>query len=195
MNAITTVAPEAIGLALPADMSFEAWAELGRDLLNNQRRADWLVADWGKHGRKHFQEQFAFIAEQAGLEAKRLTSMAMVAEAFPETCRASGLSFEVHQRIASVKPEARLDMLKRADTEHWTAKDAHREVVQWKYDQGELWAADKDDEAASWVTEMIRCWNRAPSPEDRRYAFARMKIANFGPIDEDEVADGEDADV
>lgn len=186
MNALTTIDTAAIGLALPDDLTFDAWADLGRSLLTNQRRAEWLVADWGNFGRKHFQAEFGFMAEQAGVDVKRLSIMAAVADAYPEGLRATNLTFDTHREIAAVsEPGDRVRMLKQAADETWTTNRAHHEVVQYKHQQCLLW--DDDDKGASWATEMIRCWNRAPTPDDRRYAFELMQASGFAPINEDEV--------
>jgi hypothetical protein len=181
MNAITTIDPNAIGLHLPPDLAFDAWCDLGHSLIGNQRRADWLVADWAKHGREHFQGQFAFIVEQTGMDPKRLSSMAKVADAFPEPQRASNLSFEVHREIAAVSEGERLTMLKQAAQEHWTERQAHHHVVEHKYEQGSL--LPDDDPENREAVEIIRAWNRA-SPDARRYFWDLAETVKFSSINE-----------
>lgn len=187
MNALTTIDPSAIGLSLPADLAFDAWCELGHSLLGNQRRADWLVADWAKHGRQHFQSQFAFMVEKAGMEPKRLSSMAKVAEAFPEAQRAGNLSFEVHREIAAVSEADRLEMLNQAARERWTEKQAHHHVVEHKYEQGSL--LPDDDPENREAVEIIRAWNRA-SPDARRYFWELAEVVDFSSINEGVTIDG-----
>lgn len=181
MNALSVIDHDAIGLSLPADLAFDAWCDLGRDLIGNQRRADWLVADWAKHGREHYQGQFTFMVEAIGMEPKRLSSMAKVAEAFPEAQRAGNLSFEVHKEIAAVSADGRLAMLNQAARESWTERQAHHHVVEHKYEQGSL--LPDDDPENREAVEIIRAWNRA-SPDARRYFWELAGPANFSSINE-----------
>lgn len=177
------IAPDAVALALPDDMAFEAWRDLGFDLFANLRRDEWLVADWAKFGRRNFQPQLPFMAEQVGLDTKRLTEIAYVGDAFPEAQRAGNLSFAVHERLARVDEEHRLAMLKQASAEKWTPSDASEHVEQHKLQQGTL--LPEDDPENREAVEIIRAWNRA-SKGAREYAYALMP-KGFGAINEGEV--------
>jgi len=178
------VAPEAVALALPEDMAFDAWCDLGRSLIQNQRQADWFIAEWAQFGRDHFQHEFVFMAGQIAADPKRLSAMAKVAEAFPPHMRAGSLSFEVHREIASVAtPEDRLAMIARADQERWTEKTAHQNVVTYRYEQGTL--LPEDDPENREAVEIIRAWNRA-SPAARAYAYELM-TSDCRAINEGEV--------
>ncbi|MES3042688.1 hypothetical protein [Sphingomonas faeni] len=186
MNAIATIEPEAIALALPDDLAFDAWKQIGADLFQRQRNTSWLLADWWKHGAGNFRDepQFALLLEQTAADPKRLSAMAKVAEAFPPHMRAGSLSFEVHREIASVTtPDDRLAMIGRADKERWTERTAHAEVVQYRYTQGSL--LPEDDPENREAVEIIRAWNRA-SKGAREYAYALMP-KGFGAINEGEV--------
>lgn len=186
MNDIATIEPEAIALALPSDLAFDAWKALGGDLFQRQRHTSWMLADWWKHGQANFRDepQFALLLEQTAADPKRLSAMAKVAEAFPPHMRAGSLSFEVHREIASVTtPDDRLAMIGRADKERWTERTAHREVVEYRYSQGSL--LPEDDPENREAVEIIRAWNRA-SKGAREYAYALMP-KGFGAINEGEV--------
>jgi hypothetical protein len=188
MQDIATIEPGAIALALPADMTFDAWKALGGDLFQRQRNTSWLLADWWKHGAGNFRDepQFALLLEQTAADPKRLSAMAKVAEAFPPHMRAGSLSFEVHREIASVTtPDDRLAMIHRADTERWTERTAHREVVEYRYSQGSL--LPEDDPENREAVEIIRAWNRA-SPDARRYFYELAVGAKFGSINEGEAS-------
>lgn len=185
MNAVTVIQQErVVGIALPEDMTFDAWLEVGRDLFRQRRDIDWQIGDWGAHGKRHFRDdpQFQLMLEGLGIEPKRIEAAAKVATVFPPHCRASAVSFEVHQKLANVDPDDRLQMLRRAEREHWTPKKAHHELVEYRYSQGQL--LDEDDESTRKAVEIIRAWNRA-DPEAREYFFELARLADFGPIDED----------
>jgi hypothetical protein len=186
MNALTTIdRTDAIALTLPDDLPFAEWMDVGKGLFEQRRRADWLLADWWKHGHQQYRDdpQFALVLEQTAADPKRLSAMAKVAEAFPPHMRAGSLSFEVHREIASVADEDRLAMIHRADTERWTERTAHREVVSYKFEQGTL--LPEDDLENREAVEIIRAWNRA-SRSAREYAYELMP-ENFGVINEGEV--------
>jgi len=186
MNALVTIEPEAIALALPDDLPFGDWMTVGKDLFDRRRKCDWMIADWWRHGHANFraEPQFALMLEQTAADPKRLSAMAKVAEAFPPHMRAGSLSFEVHREIASVAtPEDRLAMIARADQERWTEKTAHQNVVTYRYEQGTL--LPEDDPENREAVEIIRAWNRA-SPSARAYAYELMP-ENFGAINEGEV--------
>lgn len=186
MNALVTIEPEAIALALPDDLPFDEWKTLGGNLFQQQRKTSWLIADWWKHGASNFraEPQFALMLEQTAADPKRLSAMAKVAEAFPPHMRAGSLSFEVHREIASVAtPEDRLAMIARADQERWTEKTAHQNVVTYRYEQGTL--LPEDDPENREAVEIIRAWNRA-SPAARAYAYELM-TSDCRAINEGEV--------
>jgi hypothetical protein len=188
---IATIEPEAIALALPADLPFADWKSLGGDLFQRQRHTSWMLADWWKHGQANFRDepQFALLLEQTAADPKRLSAMAKVAEAFPPHMRAGSLSFEVHREIASVSADDRLAMIHRADTERWTERTAHREVVVYKHQQGSLWEVTDEEKAEAMAVELWRMWNRLPTPAAREYAFELLRVAaenGFGVINEGE---------
>lgn len=186
MNAIAIIEPEAIALALPDDLPFGDWVDVGKSLFDQRRKCDWMTADWWRHGSSHFraEPQFALMLEQVAADPKRLSAMAKVAEAFPPHMRAGSLSFEVHREIASVAtPEDRLAMIARADQERWTEKTAHAQVVTYRYEQGTLLPEDDPDNREA--VEIIRAWNRA-SPAARAYAYELM-TSDCRAINEGEV--------
>ncbi|GGO96505.1 hypothetical protein EV664_107167 [Stakelama pacifica] len=192
MNQIATIAPPAtVALALPEDIDFEAWVNLGRGIVTQRRQADWLMADWFAHGTKHFadREQVQLMLVQMGVDQKRIAADAKVAERIPEGWRSDKVSFEVAKEISKIDdPAIRQRMIVQAEREHWTSRKAHHHVVEHKAATGSL--LPEDDDETRQAVELIRCWNRI-SPEAREYAYALMEIAagkNYAPIDEDEAA-------
>lgn len=191
MNAVAATAapPEAVALALPDDMAFPEWIDLGRSLFSRQRQTEWMLADWFAHGRKNFanEEQMGLFLTEIGVDAKRISSDAKVAELIPTAWRSDRVSFDVCKQIAKVDDEAaRRRMLKQAVVERWNERDAHHHVVEHKVETGQLF--DDGDDVSRLATEIVRCWNRA-SPDARDYFFALAESAaekGFGIIDQDE---------
>jgi len=198
VNALVVIEPEvvavsesAIGLNLPDDTTFEAWCHLGHSLASNQRRSHWLIADWAKFGRDHFQHKFPFMAEQLSIDVRKLGEMAKTAANYPEGIRADNVSFEVHQKLGSIEPEARLPMLKQASLERWTTKVASHHIIEHKKAQGALWDEDSEEQAERLATELWRMWNRLPTPRWRSYAYDLIQASaesGFGVINEGEAA-------
>lgn len=186
---LTVTPPEAVALALPDAMPFADWIGLGRDLFTRQRQTHWMMADWFAFGRKNFadEEQMGLFLTEIGVDAKRISSDAKVAELIPTAWRSDRVSFDVCKQIAKIDDEdARQRMLKQAVDERWNERDAHHHVVEHKVETGQLF--DDGDDVSRLATEIVRCWNRA-SPDARDYFFALAEAAagkGFGIIDQDE---------
>jgi hypothetical protein len=185
MNALTPIPTAAVGITLPADTTKADWLGLCRDLYQQRKSLDWLLADAVSAGIALFgkQEAFDFLAEQLPVEPKQLRLATKVAAAFPASQRADDVPFEVHAYIAELPAERRLETLQRASSEHWGVKRA-KEVVTEHRAQAAMF--EDEDEETRRAVEIIRAWNRAPV-ESRRYFWDLAEPANFGAIDEDEV--------
>lgn len=182
MNAVT----QPVELALPKAPSFDDWLQAGRNLAAMHKRLGFMVGDWINHGREHFSEQMNLALESAGIDAKFAMKAANVAKLFPEHCRAKGLSYEHHRALVKLPPPQRVELLKKADEKHWRVPELREAVVQWRYENGELF--DEDDRDSDLCTLIVRSWNRA-TVKARRDFMARAELVNFGVIDEDEVQD------
>lgn len=190
MNAITpiTIPDDVVALALPDDLAFESWVDLGRKLFTRHRTTEWMLADWLKAGTERFHDeaQFDLFLGEIGVDPKRAIADAKVAKLIPAAWRSDKISFEVCKHIAKVDdPELRQRMLKQAVDEHWNEKKAHHAVVEHKSETGQL--LPDDDPVARLSTEIVRCWNRA-TPDAREYFYQLAEIAaasDFSPIDED----------
>lgn len=185
MEMVTTM--DRVGLALPEDMTFEAWVTLGRSLAAEDRSLRWMIGDWISEGRTRFADQvdFDFLGQSLGVEPKQLKQDAKVAEAFPPALRCTDLPFEVHAYLAALPEERRLEKLKQARTEGWGAKQARTAVTQHR--QQEAMFEDNDPERLA--TLIYRAWNNA-GPEIREHAWPILMAAaknGFGIADEEVV--------
>ena len=184
MNAIASIA------AAPSP-TFDSWIDQGRDLAAQRRNVDWAIADWLATGQQQFgnQLEFGILSERLGIDPKRLKQAEKIAIAFPEHLRAGDVPFEVHAYVAALPEEQRLSTLQRASREHWGEREAKRAVTEHKQ---QVAMFEDEDTEARWATEMWRCWNRAPSPDAREYAYELIRRSaenGFGVINEDEVDD------
>lgn len=184
----TVPVENAVALALPDDIAFADWIDVGRDLISRHRNTEWMLADWLKVGAEKFHDeaQFGLFLGELGVDVKDALSDAKVARLIPSTWRSDKVSFEVCKQIAKIEDEAvRQRMIKQAVDEHWNSKVASHAVVQHKVETGQLF--EDDDAVSRFATEIIRQWNRMPI-DAREYAFPLIEIAaasGFGPIDED----------
>jgi hypothetical protein len=160
MNALS---PIAVGLSLPADMAFDAWVSTGRNLANQRRNTDWMIADWLAHGQEHFADQieFGFLSEALGLAPKRLKAVAQVATAFPAHKRDEGLSVDHHAHVATLPAAEQLQVLQQARKHNWTPEQTRIEAVRRKaVVEPPLIRDDPDYDALMAITT---AWNRAPA--------------------------------
>jgi hypothetical protein len=192
MNAITAISipDDVVALALPDELEFAQWIEMGKTLFARHRNTEWMLADWLKVGSERFHDeaQFGLFLDELGVDQKRAIADAKVAKLIPPAWRSDKVSFEVCKHIAKVEDEElRLRMLRQAVEGHWNEKQAHHAVVEHKSETGQL--LPDDDATSRLSTEIVRCWNRA-GPDAREYFFALAEMAaatGYGPIDEDAV--------
>lgn len=190
MNAVSVLEhpSEPVALALPDDIAFPEWLDLGKDLFTRHRNIEWMLADWLRVGTERFHDeaQFNLFLGEIGVDPKRAIADAKVAKLIPAAWRTDKISFEVCKHIAKVEdPELRQRMIKQAEAEHWNERAAHHAVVEHKVATGQLF--EDDDAVSRFATEIIRQWNRMPI-DAREYAFPLIEMAaasGFGPIDED----------
>lgn len=190
MNAIATIElpAEAVALALPEEIDFSAWIEVGRDLFTRHRQTEWMLADWLNVGSEKFRDepQMTMLLDELGVDPKRALADAKVARLIPPIWRSNKVSFNVCRQLAKIDDEpVRLRMLKQAVDERWNETKAHHHVVGHKVETGQLF--EDEDATSRFATEFFRLWNRMPI-EAREYAFPLLDISaasGFGPIDED----------
>lgn len=191
MNAITAIEPleRAVALAIPDDIEFPQWVNLGRDLFTRHRQTEWMIADWINVGADKFRDeaQMTIFLDEIGVDQKRALADAKVARLIPATWRSDKVSFDVCKQIAKIDDEpTRQRMLKQAVDERWNEKQAHHHIIEHKYESGALF--EDDDSTPRLATEIVRMWNRVPV-EVREYVHPLIEAAavnGFTPIDEDQ---------
>lgn len=189
MTTVLEPVERAVAIAIPREIEFQQWVDLGRDLFTRHRQTEWMLADWLNVGTDKFRDeaQMSIFLEEIGVDQKRALADAKVARLIPPTWRSDKVSFDVCKQISKIDDEpTRLRMLKQAVDEHWNEKQAHHHVVEHKYETGALF--DDDDPTPRLATEIIRMWNRLPL-EAREYAWPLIEMSaasDFAPIDEDQ---------
>lgn len=91
------------GLQLPENLSFEAWAEVGRKVQSNARSAPWILGDWLAHGQTHFGKShwgnripdglYDRVSKATGYAYQTLANAKHVCSKLPISKRRDGLTF------------------------------------------------------------------------------------------------------
>lgn len=169
MNALTTMVAAPVDggtltLALPDDLHYPGWLEVGRGLAASKRNMDWLIGDWVGFGREHFPEQIALdlpmLAEAAGDHAS-LKRIEKTVAAFPSHMRDASLSFEHHANVADLPGEDRLDLLRKAHAEKLSAKQIKVEATMRRISNGQQAMWKDEDIDYTELMSIVRAWNSA----------------------------------
>lgn len=167
-------------LALPDNLAFPDWLDVGRNLASQKRHIDWLIGDWITFGRQRFPEQIEMAIEQFG-DRKQVKRIEKTVEAFPPHLRCSGLSFEHHAHVADMPAQEALPLLKRAEAENIDARHFRIEAMLRKVETGQIYPRDEDHED-DMLLAMVRAWNRA-SRNVRSEFYELADKAKFGLVD------------
>jgi hypothetical protein len=117
-NVLTT----AVGLQIPADLTFEDWERAGRQLRGIVNSSAWWLGDWLVYGKEHYRDRYERGILAAGLQYQTLRNYAWVAGRFALCRRRSALSFQHHAEVASLPVDAQDAWLARAEEAGWTTK-------------------------------------------------------------------------
>lgn len=176
----TEITPEAVALALPEDIAFSEWIDLGRNLASQKRHIDWLIGDWITFGRQRFPEQVELALEQFG-DRKQVKRIEKTVEAFPPHLRSKVLSFDHHAHVADMPAQEALPLLKKAETENLDARHLRIEAMLRKVEIGQIYPRDEDHED-DMLLALVRAWNRA-SRNVRSEFFEMAEKSKHGLVD------------
>jgi hypothetical protein len=116
------------GLQLPAQLPFERWAGIGRQLSAACTSAAWCLGDWLVFGQRAYAGRYRQAIEQTSLDYQTLRNYAWVASRFALSRRRDTLSFGHHAEVAAL-PEPEQDYwLRQAEQHHWTVKRLRHQV-------------------------------------------------------------------
>lgn len=179
MSAETNL-PEAVTLALPDNIAFPDWLDVGRNLAASKRHIDWLIGDWITFGRKQFPEQVELALEQFG-DRKQVKRIEKTVEAFPPHLRSPKLSFDHHAHVADMPAQEALPLLKKAEAENLDARHLRIEAMLRKVEIGQIYPRDEDHED-DMLLALVRAWNRA-SRNVRSEFFEMAEKSKHGLVD------------
>lgn len=132
------------GLALPADLSFEAWLRIGRELKTVEQSLMWWIGDWLRYGEARYGETYIAAAEATGYSYQTLARAKSVAQTYEPCMRIQNLSFAHHQQAASLPALERGEVLQAAAEAGWTVRELLGELRRRKADSLPLAPVDPE---------------------------------------------------
>ena len=121
-------------LTLPADLTRERWAEIGRTLRAMERGVQFWVGDWLAFGEDHYgEEAFAELERKD----KTLANWATVARKVHPSRRRDDVRFSHHAEVTSLPPEEQTEVLGMAAENGWVVRETREEVERRNHDRAE----------------------------------------------------------
>lgn len=121
-------AVSAIGLDLPADITYERYEALMVALGRAHRAVAWVVGDGLIQGEGLFPERYAQAAEATKLAPQTLMNYASVARRVPKERRRPGIPFGVHAEVASLPPAEQVEWLDRVVANDWRREELRQNI-------------------------------------------------------------------
>lgn len=192
MNTLTVLEPDAgalppstsLSLALPKDLAFEQWQEIGRELCAREKVLNWWIGDWWAFGQHRYGERAKVAAEGIfGKEFQTLANAGSICRSFESSRRREALSWSHHAEVAAL-PTADADaLLDRAEVEGLTKRELRVAVLKRKVHLGIVRPRDVDDD---WNYKALKAiaaaWNRAERSVREEFA-ALVAESEFGIIE------------
>lgn len=119
-----------LALDLPAELSFDEWAAMGRRVAQAHNATPWLLGDWLLYGKFTYGRRYQDAADALGVEAQTLRVYAMVAGHFRPERRRAALSFVHHREVVPLGVAERERLLDEAEAEGWSTRDLHAKVAE-----------------------------------------------------------------
>jgi hypothetical protein len=107
------------GLEIGREMSFNDWKALGAALLDTQDRALWSIGDWWLYGQERFARDYHEGMAAIEASSRHIGPAARVARAFPRDRRRGQITFEMHEVLVGLPPEAQETWLDEVERQGW----------------------------------------------------------------------------
>ncbi len=112
-----------VGLRLPANLSFERWQALGRQVGSIANASSWWLADWAFYGEGSYGEKYKQAIAVTGLDYQTLRNYAWVAGRFDLSRRRDKLSFAHHAEVAALPEQVQDEWLELAERSRWSRNE------------------------------------------------------------------------
>jgi len=120
--------PRRTGLYLPAALSYEDWAQVGKQICLVSNSSAWWLGDWLVYGQDRYGDRYKRAVEATSLDYQTLRNYAWVARQFPVSRRRDTLSFQHHAELAALGEEEQEIWLDRAILCGWSRNELRRQL-------------------------------------------------------------------
>jgi hypothetical protein len=190
-----------LSFALPEGLSIEEWAECGRRLFVEMRKAEdrstlisWWVGDWwafgsgnGGDGKPRYGARAQAVAEGifGSLAFQTCRNLGSIARKIEVSRRRDVLPFTHHAEVASLAPADADALLDKAVAERLSSRQLRKEVMRHRIAIGDLLPREDDDPVYTGILAIARAWNR--ETVEARQGFYELaeeaRDAGFGELD------------
>ena len=165
-----------LGLAMPADMTLDGWASIGKKLCRAGHMIQWWLGDWAAFGELHYGQLKEF-SELNELDYGYLRNMAWVSSKVQVSRRRDNLDWSFHQEVAALPEPEQDKWLDTAQVEGFSKSELRSRIRMAK---GKQCALDRDGPAtksALKLCEDLSYWlNHRPQEfwtDDRKIAWRK----------------------
>lgn len=120
-----------VSIALPENLSFAKWEEVGEFLQMSEGAVQWWIGDWLNYGEFSYGEKYAqaiSAAEVTGRAVDTMRSYQYVSERVKLCARRTSLPWGHHRDVASLEPDVQDRLLALAENNAWTRSEL-REAI------------------------------------------------------------------
>ncbi len=127
----------ALELQLPADLSIDDWAEIGRNLYRSDRQMKWWIGDWARFGLRKYGKLKEF-AHAQGLDYQSVANMMWVASSIEVSRRRESVEWSKHAEVAALPPPEQDKWLDKVVESNLPRAELRRQIRQSKGTQNAL---------------------------------------------------------
>ena len=112
-----------VGLAIPENLTFEKWQQIGETLRKIEGSRLWWFGDWCNFGERKYGEKYTQALEAGDYERGTLRNAAWVASKVGISHRCDNLSWSHHREVADLDPNDQGRWLDRAGKENLPSRE------------------------------------------------------------------------
>jgi hypothetical protein len=172
------------GYELPAELSAEAWLEVGRALGRVRGSVTWWLGDWWAYGEHVYGERKALVEseEWEGPRFQTCVDAATVCRAFESTRRRVVLSFTAHREVLPLPAEYQEQVLAWAEEGKRSVREIRDEVKRIRAFLAQGWTQDQLDRKAAAEAGKCVVANMRQGEDGQRIDEALLAWAGAGPL-------------
>lgn len=115
------------GLELPADLSYDEWADYGERLFAMERGVMWAIGDWWRYGEHKYGERAAAVLDSR-FSYQTFRDAGWVSAAIEPSRRRDTLSFNHHRDVASLPADEQNYWLGEAERGEWSVHELRARI-------------------------------------------------------------------